>query len=124
MRLLVCGSRTWTNYRLLRQVVEDIVCNEFEAEPFVLIEGDARGADRMAAHLARRYGWDLEVYPAHWRTEGRTAGIRRNLRMLHQARPDLVLAFVDKPLPTSRGTAHMVAIARAAGLPVRVIERR
>jgi hypothetical protein len=124
VRLLVCGSRTWTDYRLLRQVIEDVVGNEFEAEPFVLIKGDAPGADRMAAHLARHWGWDLEVYPARWRTQGRAAGPRRNLRMLRDGLPDLVLAFVDKPLATSRGTAHMVALARAAGLPVRVIERR
>jgi len=124
VRLLVCGSRTWTDYRLLRQVIENVVCNEFQAEPFVLIEGDAPGADRMAAHLARHWGWDLEVYPAHWRTQGRAAGPRRNLRMLRDGLPDLVLAFVDKPLATSRGTAHMVALARAADLPVRVIERR
>ena len=123
MRLLVCGSRTWSDYRLLRRVIEDTVV-EFEAEPMVLIEGDAPGADRMAGHVAHRHGWDLKVYRARWDTEGRAAGIRRNARMLRQERPDLVLAFVDKPLATSRGTAHMVAIARAAGIPVRVFERR
>jgi hypothetical protein len=71
MRLLVCGSRTWTDYRFLRREIEYVVCNEFEAEPFTLIEGDAPGADRMAGHLARRHGWDLEVYPADWQQDGR-----------------------------------------------------
>ncbi len=123
MRLLVCGSRTWTNYRLLRRVIEATVI-EFEAEPFVLIEGDARGADRMAGALARHHGWDLEVYPARWQHDGRAAGIRRNARMLRHGRPDLVLAFVDKPLDHSRGTADLVRRARAAGIPVRVTERR
>src|SRR6266511_3163605 len=123
MRLLVCGSRTWTDHVQLGWEIEGIVA-EHQGEPIVLLHGDARGADRLAGELAQARGWRLEVYPAHWRTQGRAAGIRRNLRMLHQARPDLVLAFVDKPLPTSRGTAHMVAIARVAHIPVRVIERR
>ena len=124
MRLLVCGSRTWTNYRFLRREIEYVVGVEFEAEPFTLIEGDAPGADRMAGHLARRHGWDLEVYPADWQQDGRAAGPRRNARMLRQGRPDLVLAFVDKPLAHSRGTADLVRRARAQGVQVRVIERR
>ncbi len=123
MRLLVCGSRTWTDRVQLGWEIEGIVA-QHQGEPLVLIHGDARGADRLADELARARGWRLEVYPAHWRTEGRAAGPRRNLRMLRNGLPDLVLAFVDKPLPQSRGTAHMVALARAAGLPVRVIERR
>jgi YspA, cpYpsA-related SLOG family len=124
VRLLVCGSRTWTDYRLLRREIEYVVGVEFQAESFVLIEGDARGADRLAGELARARGWDLEVYPAHWQQDGRAAGMRRNARMLRQGRPDLVLAFVDKPLDHSRGTADMVRRARAAGVEVRVIQRR
>ena len=124
MRLLVCGSRTWTDYRFLRREIDYVVGVEFQAEPFTLIEGDGPGADRMAAHLARRYGWDLEVYPADWQHDGRAAGPRRNARMLRQGRPDLVLALVDKPLDQSRGTADLVRRAYAQGVEVRVIQRR
>jgi YspA, cpYpsA-related SLOG family len=123
MRLLVCGSRTWTTRIQLGWEIEGIVAQHF-GEPIVVIHGGARGADRLAGELARARGWRLEVYPARWDTEGRAAGIRRNLRMLRDGLPDLVVAFVDKPLAHSRGTAHMVAIARAAGLPVHVIQRR
>jgi hypothetical protein len=123
MRLLVCGSRTWTDRIQLGWEVEGIVA-QYQGEPIVVIHGDAQGVDRLAGELARARGWRLEVYPARWDTEGRAAGIRRNLRMLHHGLPDLVLALVDKPLQHSRGTAHMVAIARAAHIPVRVIERR
>ena len=123
MRLLVCGSRTWIDRIQLGWEIEGSVA-QHQGEPVVLIHGDARGADRLAGELADARGWDLEIYPARWRTEGRAAGVRRNQRMLREGRPDLVLAFVDKPLDQSRGTAHMVGIARTAGLPVRVIERR
>jgi YspA, cpYpsA-related SLOG family len=123
VRLLICGTRTWTDRIQLGWEVETVI-DQHPDEPIVLIEGDARGADRLAGELARARGWDLEVYPADWQHDGRAAGPRRNARMLHQGRPDLVMAFVDKPLEHSRGTADLVRRARAQGVEVRVIERR
>ncbi len=120
MRLLVCGSRTWTDLPRLWEVLDRLVSEHGDGQ-VVLIEGDARGADRLAGQLARRRGWRLEVYPAEWTREGRAAGFRRNARMLHKGRPDLVVAFAVGPLADSRGTADMVRRARAAGVPVQVV---
>jgi hypothetical protein len=117
MRLLVCGSRTWTDYRRLRRVIEATIAQR-QAEHVTIIEGGARGADRMAGHLAYLHGWGLEVYPARWEQQGRAAGVHRNARMLQRGRPDLVVAFTVGPLAQSRGTADMVRRARAAGVPV------
>lgn len=52
-------------------------------------------------------------YPAQWSLHGRSAGPRRNQRMLDEGRPDLVLAF-----PGARGTADLVRRAQAAGVLV------
>ena len=120
MRLLVCGSRTWTDRARLRQVLDQVVSDHSDGQ-VVLIEGDARGADRLAGQLARERGWRLERYPADWTRQGRAAGFRRNARMLRQGHPDLVVAFTVGPLHESRGTADMVRRARAAGVPVQVI---
>ncbi len=120
MRLLVCGSRTWTDRARLWQVLDRLVSKHGDGQ-VVLIEGDARGADRLAGQLARARGWRLERYPADWSGEGRAAGFRRNARMLHQGRPDLVVAFTVGPLQHSRGTADMVRRARAAGVPVHLV---
>jgi len=121
LRLLVCGSRDWTDRDLLGVTVEQVVGEHGQGRPgVVLIEGDARGADRLAGQLARARGWQLEVYPADWQRQGRAAGMRRNHRMLRDGRPELVLAFTDD-LRSSRGTADMVRRARAARLPVLVI---
>jgi hypothetical protein len=120
MRLLVCGSRTWSDYRRLRRTLEATVAGR-QAEQVTVIEGGARGADRMAGHLACMHGWGLEVYPARWQQEGRAAGIRRNARMLQEGRPELVVAFTVGPLEESRGTADMVRRARAAGVPVHIV---
>ncbi len=120
MRLLVCGSRTWTDRAQLRQVIDRLVSKHGDRQVTV-IEGDARGADRLAGQLARERGWRLELHPADWTREGRAAGVRRNARMLRQGRPDLVVAFTVGPLAGSRGTADMVRRARAAGVPVQII---
>jgi SLOG family YspA-like protein len=119
LRLLVCGSRDWTDADLLADVVDRLVA-EHGRVGVVLIEGGARGADRLAGELARARGWQLETYPADWQRHGRAAGLRRNARMLHEGRPERVLAFTDD-LTSSRGTADMVRRARAAGLPVLVV---
>jgi hypothetical protein len=121
LRLLVCGSRTWTDDVLLAHAVEQMVAEHGQDRAgVVLIEGDARGADRLAGILAKAHGWELEVYPADWHRHGRTAGPRRNARMLRQGHPERVIACTDD-LTGSRGTADMVRRARGAGLPVLVV---
>jgi YspA, cpYpsA-related SLOG family len=121
LRLLVCGSRTWTDSALLASSVEQVVAEHGQDRPgVVLIEGDARGADRLAGEFARARGWELEIYPADWQRHGCAAGMRRNARMLRQGGPERVIAFTDD-LAASRGTADMVRRARGAGVPVLVV---
>jgi hypothetical protein len=120
LRLLVCGARDWTDRALLAEVIDRAVTEHGrDGAGVLLIEGGARGADRLAVELARVRGWRLEEYPADWRGEGRAAGPPRNARMLREGRPERVLAFTDD-LAASRGTADLVRRARAAGLPVLV----
>jgi hypothetical protein len=121
LRLLVCGSRTWTDDALLAEALERVVTEHGQGRAgVVLIEGDARGADRLAGILAKAHGWELEVYPADWQRHGRAAGMRRNARMLRQGRPERVIACTDD-LAGSRGTADMVRRAHSVGLPVLVV---
>jgi YspA, cpYpsA-related SLOG family len=87
MRLLVCGSRTWTDRARLWQVLDQLVSRHGDGQVTV-IEGDARGADRLAGQLARQRGWRLERYPADWTRHGKAAGPRRNARMLREGHPD------------------------------------
>jgi hypothetical protein len=121
LRLLVCGSRTWTDAALLAEAVDRVVAMHGQDRAgVVLIEGDARGADRLAGALAKARGWELEVYPSDWQRHGRAAGMRRNARMLRQGHPERVIAFTDD-LAASRGTADMVRRAHGAGIPVLVV---
>jgi len=125
MRVLACGSRTFEDAQSVWNVLRGF--NLPSEKPFVVIHGAARGADSHAANWAATQpygrGVKVEAYPADWDKYGKAAGPIRNQQMLDEGKPDLVIAFVDKPLAESRGTAHMVKIARAAGLPVYVVEK-
>ncbi len=113
MRLLVCGSRSWTDEAKVDEVLERVTAGH---STVVLIHGDARGADRIAAEVARRRGWQVEAYPADWDRHGRQAGMIRNREMLATAKPDLVVAFLDERSRPSVGTRHMIDQARREGL--------
>ena len=116
-RILVCGSRTWSDMEALRTVLDPR-----PDDGVVLIHGGARGADRLAGEYAAGRGWPVEVYPADWNRHGKAAGPIRNKQMLDEGHPTEVIAFTDKPLYESRGTADMVRRATRAGIPVFVSE--
>lgn len=108
MRVLVCGGREYADAHKVRAVLDGL-----EARPSYIIEGGARGADRLAKAWAHMTGIRVLTYPAKWDVYGRRAGYLRNREMLEHGCPDLVVAF-----PGGRGTADMVRQARAAGVPV------
>ena len=107
MRVLICGSRSWSDYSAVERVVASL------PKDTVIIEGEARGADTFARLAAEKFGLEVEMYPAQWDKLGRSAGYRRNEEMLSMGRPDVVVYFADD-LEKSFGTAHMVRIARTA----------
>lgn len=111
MRVLVCGGRDFTNLKSLYDSLDNIkviTC---------IIQGGARGADR----LAKRYADENEIlcqeFPADWIQYGKKAGFIRNKQMLDEGRPDLVVAF-----PGGRGTAMMIELAKKAGIKVIEVE--
>lgn len=109
MRVLFCGSRNWTD-----QVAILNALNELPADT-VIIHGGARGADEMAGKMAEDIlGLEVEVYEADWERYGRAAGPIRNKQMLDEGKPGLVIAFLK---PGSKGTKHMIKIAREAKIP-------
>lgn len=129
MRVLVCGSRTIANPKLKDR---DTVRSELNYVANVLqqgygtydciIQGEAPGADLTAKAWAWRNGVPTADFPADWKRFGKSAGPRRNALMLSEGKPDLVLAFIDKPLHESRGTRDMVAKAADAGVTVHIFD--
>lgn len=123
MKILVCGSRHFNDWKLLVDTLweimdsrktEQYVCTD----EYTIIHGDAKGADSLADKFAYTFGTNLDVYPADWDTHGKAAGPIRNKQMLDEGKPDLVIAFLA---PDSRGTKNMIEQATKAGVPVKIV---
>lgn len=110
MKVLVCGGRDFQNENFVWESLDAIVID-------LLIEGGANGADKCAHDYAVQMRIPHLTVPANWPLYGKKAGILRNIKMLKEYRPDLVVAF-----PGGNGTAHMVRIAREAGVEVRTLQ--
>jgi SLOG family YspA-like protein len=111
MRILICGDREWDNpepiYRLISRLPPGTV----------VVEGEARGADKIAGRLARLKGLEVDPYPADWDTYGKSAGPIRNRQMLVEGKPDVVVYF-HLDLALSKGTRNMVTQAFSAHVPI------
>jgi len=110
-KLIIAGSRNFTDFRLFSQVCDKL----YKQKPFSIISGGARGADSLAETYADLRGLKCEVFPADWDKHGKKAGYLRNKQMSEEG--DALLAFWDG---NSRGTMHMIDIAMMRALPVKI----
>ena len=109
-RVLVCGGRDYSDRRMVFGTLD--YCRQWFAERFILIHGDAKGADRLVKEWAINHGYPHAGVPANWFYYGKPAGNIRNTSML-LLKPELLIAF-----PGGRGTANMVKNANLEGIPV------
>lgn len=112
-RVLVCGGRDYVDYHTVYEILDGLHRGEGIS---CLIQGGATGADRFAKRWADERGVPGEEYAvtkADWERYGKRAGPMRNHKMLAEGKPDRVIAFSG-----GRGTANMIAQARAANVPV------
>jgi hypothetical protein len=132
MRVLVTGDRDWTNEASIRRVLT--VLHAMFPDT-ILVEGDARGADKMAGRIWMELTGgnldQLEVYPADWTRYGKAAGrIRNNWQLKESLRKGLEdghplkygIAFHPN-LRRSKGTRDMVKLLDDAGIPVLKISK-
>lgn len=87
-----------------------------------MVHGGARGADTLAHVWAtdRKItdeGGLVKVYPANWKRDRKAAGPIRNKLMLTNEHPHVIVACSG-----GNGTAHMMKIGRAAGVPILEVE--
>ena len=110
MKTIIAGSRGITDYHVLLEAYTEC--------PFSItsvVSGCARGVDALGEKFANDNSLPLEKYPADWDTYGKRAGYIRNAEMADNA--EALLAIWDGE---SRGTKHMIDIAREKGLEVYV----
>jgi predicted Rossmann-fold nucleotide-binding protein len=109
-RVLVCGGRDFNDDERVFAVLSSY---DHDYHFTRLIQGGAPGADSAAARWADIGGIVVMCFKPNWKKHSKAAGPIRNARMIEEGKPDLVIAF-----PGGRGTANMVAQARAAGIEV------
>lgn len=114
IKVIVAGGRDFNNYSLLRQKMDSLLANRLPAVEIVC--GKARGADTLGETYAKERGLQIKYFPAEWDKYGRSAGYRRNNQMAEYA--DAVVAFWDGK---SRGTEHMINLAKEKGLAIRIV---
>lgn len=112
-RVIVAGSRTFTDYGFLKKTLD----KAFEKhKPTSIVCGEAKGADLLGRRYAEEHGIKVDSYPADWTKNGKAAGYIRNEQMADAA--DACICFIKN---NSAGSTHMAETARKKGLQVRVI---
>lgn len=114
MRVLVTGSRAWSDWRLLMAALSLV----WEPDTVLVSGACPTGADDLAERCWRYWGGSVERWPADWGRHGRPAGFVRNEAMVASGVDVCVALIKDR----SRGASHTVACARRAGVPTYVWE--
>jgi hypothetical protein len=116
MRVLICGSRDWTNKALIEAWFDWLE----DKKPVTIVHGDCpTGADRIAARLAVQYGYSVEAHPPERsKYPGNSAYYIRNKAMVDSG-VDMVIAFLKN---NSKGTNMTIDLARAVGIKPVVVE--
>ncbi len=114
MRLIVAGSRNITTYETVKTAIDSLVNQGMEIT--AIIEGTAKGVDKLASRYAKEHGIENIRVPAEWQLYQRGAGAVRNRKMAEIG--DALLALWDG---SSKGTMNMIAAANAKRIPVTIV---
>ena len=112
-KVIVAGGRDFNNYVMLRDTLRTLWR---EIGQFEIVSGMARGADMLAYNLGKTANLTVHEFPAKWDQYGKSAGYKRNTQMAEFS--DVLVAFWDGK---SKGTKHMIDIAKQMQLDVRVV---
>lgn len=115
-RLIVAGSRSFSDYPLLKQTLDWLGNEIYAAESVSIVSGMARGADLLGYHYAKEHNIKCYKFPANWEGLGKRAGFIRNMEMAKFS--NALVVFWDGE---SRGTEHMINTMKQLGKPVHIV---
>lgn len=117
-KIIIAGGRDFKDYELLKtkvdKIIELLIADNFTIE---IVSGTANGADKLGEKYAKEKGYKIAYFPANWDKFGKRAGYIRNEEMANYAQA--LIAFWDNK---SRGTKHMIDLAKKYNLPTRIIK--
>ena len=118
IKVIIAGTRDFNDYAFLKKNVDYFLQGiNPNNEKIEIVSGNARGADKLGEKYAKDNNISLMCFPADWNKYGKSAGYIRNEQMAKEA--NALIAFWDGK---SKGTKHMIDIARSKGLLIRVIK--
>ena len=123
LRVIIAGSRDFNDYELLKKSAIEIITKKTMLPDLTrIISGGARGADSLGERFANEMGLEISRFIPDWDGLGKRAGYVRNAEMAKFAVEDdndgMLIAFWDGQ---SRGTKHMIDLAKRYGLEVHVV---
>ena len=123
LRVIIAGSRDFNDYKLLKKSAIEIITKKTMLPDLTrIISGGARGADTLGERFANEMGLEISRFIPDWDGLGKRAGYVRNAEMAKFAVEDsnygVLIAFWDGQ---SRGTKHMIDLAKRYGLEVHVV---
>jgi len=112
IKVIIAGGRNFDDFNKLCQVCDEFLQDQNDIE---IVSGACKGADLLGERYAAERNYSIKQFPADWRRYGKSAGLKRNIKMAAYA--DFLIAFWDGK---SKGTKHMIVLATQAGLKVKV----
>jgi hypothetical protein len=113
IKVIIAGGRDFQDWDKLVEVCDRVFKDYSTVE---IVSGAAKGADRLGEQYANERGHQIKQFPADWDKYGKSAGYRRNAEMANYA--GALIAFWDG---VSRGTSHMINLAKEKGLKILII---
>lgn len=113
--LIVAGGRDFTDREYMTREILSLVWKELANFQVVIIQGEARGADKLAKSVAEALKLRCVSCPAEWDKFGNAAGPIRNTYMANNAHG--LLAFHDGE---SKGTTNMIQTMKKLNKSTRV----
>jgi hypothetical protein len=116
-KLVITGGQTFSDLKRLTRVCDHRLSEKSKTHSIEIVSGCDNGADKLGEAYAYSRGYAVKRFPADWDGFGKAAGHIRNKQMVMYT--DAVIAFWDG---RSREARHMIYLARAKQMPLRVIK--
>lgn len=113
LRLIVAGSRNFSDYLLLKYVLDKIIKGR---KDIIIVSGGCKGPDMMGERYANENELEIVRFLPDW-SKGKKAGPIRNRQMAEVA--DKCICFYDG---ISRGTKSMIDICKEKDIPCLVVD--
>jgi hypothetical protein len=112
MKIAIIGSRNFTNYKLLQEILE-----QYQPKITLVVSGAAKGADSLGEKWALENNIQTLIFPADWNQYGKRAGFIRNEDIIKNC--DCCVAFWDGE---SKGTKHSLSLCKKYNKPVKIVQ--